>query len=88
MTEYKGGRLVVTTNNLRLPIAHVGNTVLTPQYCSQKITLQDVYYVPSIKKYLISISQLTYSGHYIFFGPQDVKVYQNLKILGTPIIEE
>ncbi|PON76811.1 hypothetical protein PanWU01x14_031310 [Parasponia andersonii] len=29
MTGYKGGRVVVTTNNSRLPIAHIGKTVFS-----------------------------------------------------------
>lgn len=31
LTRYKGNR-VVTTNNSRLPIAHIGQTVITPRY--------------------------------------------------------
>ncbi|PON43060.1 Zinc finger, CCHC-type, partial [Parasponia andersonii] len=30
MTEYKGGREVVTANNSRLPIAHIGKMVFVP----------------------------------------------------------
>lgn len=88
MVEYKGGHIVGTSNNSRLPIAHIGSTFLTPQYNPQKVALQDMYYIPSLKKYLLSISQLTSSGHYVLFGPQAVKIYQNLKILGTPTIEQ
>uniref|UniRef100_A0A2N9EBN9 Retrovirus-related Pol polyprotein from transposon TNT 1-94-like beta-barrel domain-containing protein n=1 Tax=Fagus sylvatica TaxID=28930 RepID=A0A2N9EBN9_FAGSY len=49
LSEYKGGRVVVTADNSRLPIAHI--------------------------------------GHYVLFGPQDVKVYRDLKISETPIME-
>lgn len=56
MTKYKGGRVVVTTNNLQLPKAHIGTTILTPRYSLEKVSLQDVYYVPSMKKNLISKS--------------------------------
>lgn len=37
-----------------------------------------------MKKNLLSVSQLTFSGHY---DPQDVKVYQNIKISRTPTME-
>ncbi|KAL3511011.1 hypothetical protein ACH5RR_030412 [Cinchona calisaya] len=52
LTEYKGGRVVVTTDNSRLPITHIAfdNSVL--------------------------------------FKPDEVKVYQNEKIIGTPIMQE
>lgn len=87
MTKYKEGRVVVTTNNLQLPKAHNGTTILTPRYSLEKVSLQDVYYVPSMKKNLISKSQLTLSSNHVMFNPQDVKVYQDIKILGTLIIE-
>ena len=87
MTKYKGGCMVVTVNNSRLSIAHVGTIVLMSRYSPHKVSLQDVYYVPDIKKNLISLSQLTLLGNYIMFSPQDVKVYQEIKISGTSIIE-
>ncbi|KAG6470975.1 hypothetical protein ZIOFF_072064 [Zingiber officinale] len=49
LSQYKGARMVVTADNSRLPIAHV--------------------------------------GHYVLFGPENVKVYRNLKISETPIME-
>ena len=87
MAEYKGGHVVRTSNNSRLPIAHISSTVLAPQYNPQKVALQDMYYIPGMKKNLLSISELTSSGHYVLFGPQAVKIYQNLKIIGTPTME-
>lgn len=51
------------------------------------VAIQDVYYVLNMKKNLLLVSQLRCSGHYILPGPQDVMVYQNLKISETPTIE-
>ncbi|KAF7817945.1 Retrovirus-related Pol polyprotein from transposon TNT 1-94 [Senna tora] len=34
--EYKGSRVVVTANNSRLPIAHVGSTTVVPRYSSEQ----------------------------------------------------
>jgi len=31
------------------------------------------------------VAQLTSSGHYVLFGPQDVKVYRDLKIKGQKL---
>uniref|UniRef100_A0A2N9H439 Uncharacterized protein n=1 Tax=Fagus sylvatica TaxID=28930 RepID=A0A2N9H439_FAGSY len=87
LSEYKGGRVVVTADNSRLPIAHIGKTIVTPRYNSNQVPLQDVYHVPGMKKNLLSVAQLTLSGHYVLFGPQDVKVYRDLKISETPIME-
>ncbi|XP_062079284.1 uncharacterized protein LOC133783653 [Humulus lupulus] len=87
MTEYKGGRVVVTTNNSRLPIAHIGKTKIVPRFNTNEVSLQDVYHVPRMKKNLLSVAQLTTSGHHVVFAPRDVKIYQDLKISGTPMMK-
>ncbi|KAF2283627.1 hypothetical protein GH714_012534 [Hevea brasiliensis] len=64
LLEYKGSRVVVTANNSKLSIAHIG-----------------------MKKNLLSVAQLTSSSHFILFGPQDVKVYRDLKNSKNPIVK-
>ncbi|KAE8720906.1 tir-nbs resistance protein [Hibiscus syriacus] len=87
LSEYNGGRVVVTADNSRLPITHIGKTVVTPRYNSNQMQLQDIYHVPRMKKILLSVAQLTSSGHYVLFGSQDVKVYRDVKISETPTME-
>ncbi|GAV77537.1 hypothetical protein CFOL_v3_21008 [Cephalotus follicularis] len=52
LSEYKGSRVVVTTNNSKLLIAHIGNTVVSPQYSANDVSLQNVYHIPGMKKNL------------------------------------
>jgi hypothetical protein len=85
--EYKGSRMVLTANNARLPIAQIGKTTIMPGNKSDMVSLHNVYHVPGMKKNLLSVSQLTSSGNYVLFGPQDVKVYRDLKISETPTME-
>ncbi|RVW59275.1 Retrovirus-related Pol polyprotein from transposon TNT 1-94 [Vitis vinifera] len=40
-----------------------------------------------MKKNLLSVAQLTSSGHSVLFGPQDVKVYRDLEIMEEPVIK-
>ncbi|KAL4291528.1 hypothetical protein GQ457_14G003790 [Hibiscus cannabinus] len=87
MLEYKGSRVVVTTNNSKLSISHVGNTMVSPQNIDTEMRLQNVYPVPGMKKNLLSVAQLTSSGHIVIFGPQDVKVYNNLEIKEEPLMK-
>ena len=87
LSKYKGNHVVVTTDNSRLPITHIGKTIITPQYNLNQVPLQDVYHVPGMKKNLLSVSQLTSLGHYVLFDPQDVKVYRDLKISKKPTME-
>uniref|UniRef100_A0A2N9ILR9 CCHC-type domain-containing protein n=1 Tax=Fagus sylvatica TaxID=28930 RepID=A0A2N9ILR9_FAGSY len=72
LSEYKGGRVVVTADNSRLPIAHIGKTIVTPRYNSNQVPLQDVYHVPGMKKNLLSVAQLTLSGATIGISLRDV----------------
>ena len=87
MTEYKRGREVVTANNSWLPVAHIGKTTIVLRYGLNEIPLQGVYHVLGMKNNLLSVAQLVSSSLYVLFGPQDVKVYEDLKITGTPTME-
>ncbi|KAH0636528.1 hypothetical protein KY289_036443 [Solanum tuberosum] len=46
MSEYKCGRVVVTANNSKMPITHIGKTVFMPHHNSRQVELQNVYHVP------------------------------------------
>jgi len=87
LSEYKGSRVVVTVNNSNLPIAHIGNTVVSPQHGDTEVPLQNVYHVPGMRQNFLSVAQLTSSGNYVFFGPQDVKVYRDLEIIKEPMMK-
>jgi len=87
LTEYKGNLVVVTANNSKLPIAHVGNTMVSNHYSDNDVSLQKVYHVPGMKKNLFSVSQLTSSWHFVLFGPQDVRVYHSFEIAEEPLMK-
>ncbi|KAL3497956.1 hypothetical protein ACH5RR_040688 [Cinchona calisaya] len=73
VTEYKGRRVVVTANNTKLPITHVGKTTLSPHFNNEEVQLLNVYDIPNMKKNLLSILQMARSGNFVVFGPHDVK---------------
>ncbi|KAA0033603.1 Integrase, catalytic core [Cucumis melo var. makuwa] len=85
--EYKGNRVFVTANNSKLLIAHVGKTMIVPRSNSNQVELDNVFYVLEMKKNLVSVSQLTSASNFIVFGSNNVKVYHNLKVSGTPLME-
>ncbi|GMJ06792.1 hypothetical protein HRI_004348400 [Hibiscus trionum] len=84
--EYKGRRVVFTANNSRLSISHIGKTTL-PMNDSQRLQLEKVYLVPGLKKNLLSVPQLTAAGKYVLFGPEDVSIFQKVKVVSGPIIK-
>ncbi|GKV12767.1 hypothetical protein SLEP1_g23879 [Rubroshorea leprosula] len=49
--------------------------------------VKNVLHVSGMKKNLLSVAQLTAPENYVVFEPEDVKVYQQLKIEGTPIMK-
>ena len=79
--------MVRTTNSTQLSIAQIGNTTIMSGNKFDTVSLHNVYHVPGIKKNLLSMSQLTTSGNYVLFGPEDVKVYEAVKIIGKLTIE-
>lgn len=79
--------MVVIADNLKLPIAHIGSTIVSPHSSDDEIPLQNVYYVPGMKKNLLSGAQLTSSGLFVLFGPRDVKVYRDLEIIEEPVMK-
>ena len=87
ISKYKGERVVVTANNSRLPIAHIGKMMVVPRCNARRVQLNNVFHVPGMKKNLISVPQLTSSGNYVRFRPEDIKVYRSVRITGTPIME-
>nr|KAJ0218457.1 hypothetical protein LSAT_V11C300142320 [Lactuca sativa] len=44
VNEYKGSRMVLTTNNVRLPIAQIGKTTIMPSNIADMMSLHNVYH--------------------------------------------
>ncbi|KAF2320714.1 hypothetical protein GH714_030269 [Hevea brasiliensis] len=44
-------------------------------------------HMTGMKKNLLSVAQLTSSGHFVLFGLQDVKMYRDLKISEKPMMK-
>ncbi|KAL0420217.1 UNVERIFIED_CONTAM: Retrovirus-related Pol polyprotein from transposon RE1 [Sesamum latifolium] len=55
VSKYTESQFFVMVDNSKLPIAHVGNTVVSPQYNESEVSLKDVFHVPGMKKNLLSI---------------------------------
>ncbi|KAG5620743.1 hypothetical protein H5410_005961 [Solanum commersonii] len=53
MSEYKGGRVVVTANNSKMPITHIGKMFFVPHHSSRQVELQNVYHVPDFEIQMI-----------------------------------
>uniref|UniRef100_A0A2N9EMD7 Retrovirus-related Pol polyprotein from transposon TNT 1-94-like beta-barrel domain-containing protein n=1 Tax=Fagus sylvatica TaxID=28930 RepID=A0A2N9EMD7_FAGSY len=87
MSKYKGKRVVVTANNTKLPIAHIGETLISPRFNAEQVPLEQVYHVHEVKKNLLSVAQLVDLGNWVLFGLKYVKVYKEIVVIGTPMME-
>ncbi|KAK4381915.1 Retrovirus-related Pol polyprotein from transposon TNT 1-94 [Sesamum angolense] len=89
-----------TSNQAQINYANYKDEWIIDSGCSHHVTegavkidadetsvkLDDVYHVPGLKKNLISVSQITNSGKYVLFGPNDVKVLDNVKNVAADVI--
>ena len=46
---------------------------------NNEVQLSDVYHVPGLKKNLIYVLQITSSGKYLLFGPNSVKILNDVR---------
>ncbi|KAK4415819.1 hypothetical protein Salat_2689300 [Sesamum alatum] len=84
LRQHNEKRVIVTTDNSTYPVAKEGFVKIDTDETS--IKLDDVYHVPALKKNLISVSQITNSGKYVMFGPNDVKVLNNVKTVVADVV--
>ena len=75
--EYIGNKAIVTADNSIHPVEKEGNVKV--KAVQGPVNLTSVYHVPGMTKNLISVSQLTNSGRYVLFGPNDFKILENVK---------
>ncbi|KAK8485615.1 hypothetical protein V6N11_008478 [Hibiscus sabdariffa] len=50
------------------------------------ILLKDVYHVVGLKKNLAYVSQITDSGRYVLFDPNDVQILSNIKHIDADVL--
>ncbi|KAL3533461.1 hypothetical protein ACH5RR_006982 [Cinchona calisaya] len=67
------------------PVAKEGVEMITTND-TRSVKLNDVFHVPGLKKNLISISQITNCEKYVLFGPDDVKVLNNVKNVAADVV--
>nr|DAD20269.1 TPA_asm: hypothetical protein HUJ06_021732 [Nelumbo nucifera] len=82
--QHNGEQVIVTADNSTYPVVQEGVVKIGADNAS--IQLNDVYHVPGLKKNLVSVSQITDFGKYVLFGPNDVKVLDNVKNIGADVV--
>ncbi|KAF7840585.1 pyrophosphate--fructose 6-phosphate 1-phosphotransferase subunit beta [Senna tora] len=85
LRQHDGERVIVTADNSTYPVMKEGVVKIGVDRDTD-IKLNDVYHVPGLKKNLVSVSQITNSGKYVLFGPNDVKVLDNMKNVDANVV--
>ncbi|KAJ0434593.1 putative RNA-directed DNA polymerase [Helianthus annuus] len=49
--------------------------------------MTDVFHVPGMKKNLFSVPQVTSTGKYVVFGPDDVRIYEKFETPSVPVLQ-
>ena len=77
-------KVIVTTDNTTHPVVKEG--IVKINVGNIEVQLSDVYHVPALKKYRISVSQITSLGKYVLFGPNSVKILNDVRNIDADII--
>lgn len=85
-TKYSGNQVVVIADNSRHPIAHVGDVAFSSSFDRKEVILENVYHVPGMGKNLFSVPQITSTGKYVLFGPDQVSVYEDFETPSVPVL--
>lgn len=78
-----GNYVIVTADNSLHPVIKEG---FYKEDNSEGVRLDDVYHVPGLKKNLASVSQITNSGRYVLFGPDNVQVLSNVDHISADVL--
>ncbi|KAH7864383.1 hypothetical protein Vadar_028987 [Vaccinium darrowii] len=83
--EYQGNDAIITADNSIHPVEKEGVVKLK---CggAEPITLNSVFQVPGMKKNVFSVANAVDYGHYVLFGPKDVKFLRNISNLEADIV--
>ncbi|KAJ4961768.1 hypothetical protein NE237_021678 [Protea cynaroides] len=81
---HNGEQVIVTADNSTYPVAKEGAVKIGID--DTNVKLNDVNHVPGFKKNLVSVSQITNSGKYVLFCPNEVKVLDNVKNIVADVV--
>ncbi|KAJ0865146.1 putative RNA-directed DNA polymerase [Helianthus annuus] len=85
--RYMGNHVVVIADGSKHQIANIGEVKFPSHGREKEFLMEDVFHVPGMKKNLLSVPQLTATGRYVLFGPNDVCVFDNFETNSVPTLK-
>ncbi|KAL0431919.1 UNVERIFIED_CONTAM: hypothetical protein Sradi_0817900 [Sesamum radiatum] len=83
--QHNWERVIVTVDNSTYPVAKEGVVEISSNNM-KPVKLNDVFHVTGLKRNLVSVSQITSSEKHVLFGPNDVKILDNLDSITVDIV--
>ncbi|KAK3011851.1 hypothetical protein RJ639_010447, partial [Escallonia herrerae] len=85
--QHSRDKVIITADNYVHPVEKEGNVCIASERLNEDdIILSNVYHVSGLSKNLVLVSQITNSGKYVLFGPQDVKILDNVKNIAANVL--
>ena len=81
---HEGKQVLMTADNSLHPVMKEGNFNCSND--TKRVSLNNVYHVPGLKKNLASVSQITGNGKYVLFGPNNVQILDHLKHVAADVL--
>ena len=81
---HEGNRVIMAADNSLHPVMKEGN--FNSSNDTKRVSLKDVYHVPSLKKNLASFSQITDNDKCVVFGPNNVQILIHLKHVAADVL--
>ena len=78
-------RVIVTVDNSLHPVMQEGD-YKADNSNGEDLILEDVYRVLGLKKNLASVSQITSTGEFVLFGPNEVRILCNLRSIDADVL--
>lgn len=87
MRQHIKKQVIITADNSTYPVEKEGVVVIdvNDDTRTRSVKLNDVH-VPGLKKNLVSVPQIIDTGKYVLFGPNDVKILENVKSIHSEVI--
>ncbi|KAK1413456.1 hypothetical protein QVD17_35229 [Tagetes erecta] len=86
LKRYDGNHVVVIADGSRHQIANTGDVRFPTGKDQKEFIMKDVFHVPGMKKNLFSVPQVTATGRYVLFGPEDVRVFEKFETTSVPVL--
>ncbi|KAG6471062.1 hypothetical protein ZIOFF_072158 [Zingiber officinale] len=83
--QYSGRQAIVIADNTVHQVKNQGTVIINGKH-QDPIMLDNVYHVPGMRKNMFSVANAVDAGHFMLFGPHDMKFLRDIKELKADVV--